>query len=134
VEDLKVELLCKTVPLLSNIRSPCDTGAAAHATGWSRDPVIVQIEAYAYARCADIPRAVRTLDQLLALLVGDVRPWVRQMFDRATELRNALETNPGEAKRQLLTSEAETVKALGLARFLANTSGTSVDTMRKVNS
>jgi hypothetical protein len=115
--ELRQALTHQAFPFLEPIKSPRDVALATKLMNRSADPIVLRMVAYGFARHGDIRQATHAIDQLLTLLAGDDRHWVRAMYDQAASLHAALLKHPARAERLLLTWETQTAKALGLERF-----------------
>lgn len=116
-DELRMALLADAVPFLSRVNSASDAAAALRAMPRTADPIVVRMTAYAHVRAGEIPEASRTLDQLLAMLAGDVRPYVREMYEHDLRLKETLAADASQARRQLVDWERQTTAALGLSSF-----------------
>lgn len=71
---------------------------------------------YALAREGQAAQAISIFDELLTK--GDLSTsWQRELAERITNLRRTLVENPEDAHSQLVSSESETIRSLGLDDF-----------------
>jgi hypothetical protein len=115
--DLVESIRRSASPVLLPAETPLDVAKALTAMGKSKDAVVVEMVACSFARANEPDRALTALDQLLNLVVGDARPFVRESFDRAQRLKELLLAQSPEVQTLLSEWEDQTAAMLGLERF-----------------
>jgi hypothetical protein len=114
--DMLVELTSavklQAVPFLSRVESLLDFVEVARSFS-SGNPHTPRAIAFALARAGQSGPAAVVLDKLLNRLDMSVA-WQRQIAEQATNLKAKLVASPAEARQQLESWEAETVRNLGL--------------------
>lgn len=115
--DLMQAIIKQAVPFLDPIHTPGEMLAAAKRIPLLGDPMVREAIAYAWARIGDAENGIPALNELIPMLVGRYE-WQKRLQARAELLKSMLLTDPGQAQRQLDIWEIETVRNLGLERFL----------------
>ncbi len=122
-ESLLEAIKREALPFLEPIKTIEDTIAAIEALGKSEVSFVKEAMAFALARSGNVQKACQQLDEV-AREALDMKGfamrivWREEMASRALTLKSLLLNNPVAAQNQLSKWEIESIKNLGLEKFV----------------
>jgi hypothetical protein len=123
LEDTLASAMLKEVPFLTSLKTAKDVANALKPLTKGSNPHCYEAFAYALAQAGEFRAAVDAIDTLLRLIDSLKRAnpevtWELEIAERAQSFKAKLVANPLDANAQLAAWESETVRNLGLERFL----------------